>query len=79
MCLVGQPVIGAGAKVIEEIIKLSKRLPPLDPTGRGELGGDQIFEIGYPFGFPDLVGEADGPTAAARRARSQCAPGSLVP
>ena len=57
--LVGQPLIGTGGHVVEDVIKVGERLPAFDPTGPDQLGSDQVFEVGDSFGFPDLVSEAD--------------------
>ena len=58
-CLVGQPVVGVGGQAVEDVVELREGLPLCDTAGGGQLGGDEVFQVGYPFGFPDLVGEAD--------------------
>jgi len=45
--------------LIEDVVEFGEGLPPLDGRSSGDSGDDQLFEIWYPAGFPDLVGEAD--------------------
>src|SRR5437764_549916 len=58
-CLVGQPVVGVGGQAVEDVIELRERLPRFDTARCSQVGGDEVFQVGYPFGFPDLVGKAD--------------------
>lgn len=52
-------MVGVGGELLQDVVELGVCLPPWYVLGLGNPRNDEVFEVGYSLGLPDLVCHAD--------------------
>ncbi|MCP2328779.1 hypothetical protein HDA40_007286 [Hamadaea flava] len=67
-----QPRVGTLRKLIKQVVEVHEDLPAALARDLANSLNDAVFEARYPFGLPDLVGEADEEVLGADVGRGPC-------